>query len=197
VDQRIVLVVVAVVVAAGLVMGRAVTLPGPSPAAESDKRSACGRVQLPAEELGLASTRALTLCLLNAERARRGIAPLRAEARLELASQRHSDDMVARRFFEHDTPEGTEPQGRILATGYPADNAYTGENLAWGEGAESSPVEIVDGWMHSPGHRENILRRAFTEVGVGVTMAGPEDSPKDMPAATYTTDFGGPPVRAY
>jgi uncharacterized protein YkwD len=187
VDQKLVLVIVAVVVAAGLVIGRAATLPGPSPAAQSDKTSPCGRVGLAAEELGLGQTRTLTLCLLNEERAKRGLAPLTAEARLELASQRHSEDMAARSFFEHDTPEGVDPQERILAAGYPASNAFTGENIARGEYSESSPVEIVDSWMHSTGHRENILRAEFTEVGVGVATA--------EAAAIYTTDFGGPPVR--
>ena len=37
-------------------------------------------------------------------------------------------------------------------------------NLAWGTGSEASPVEVVDGWMHSRGHRENVLRDAFTHV---------------------------------
>jgi hypothetical protein len=195
VPQKIVLVVLAVLVAAGVVVGRALTLPDPSPAALSDKTSPCGRVGLPADSLGLGSTRALTLCLLNAERARRGVAPLRAEARLELASQRHADDMVRRLYFEHDTPEGVDPQGRMLAAGYAATNAFTGENIAWGEGAESSPVEIVDSWMRSPPHREAILHPSFVEVGVGVAMAPPERAPDDVPAATYATDFGGPPMR--
>jgi uncharacterized protein YkwD len=185
----------AVVVAAGFVAARARTLPAEAPPLRSDKTSECGQVGLPAQSLGLARTRSLTLCLLNEERAAKGLAPLRYEARLELASQRHSEDMVRRRYFEHDTPEGLAPQARILATGYPANNAYTGENLAWGERSESSPAEIVDAWMHSPGHRENILRPAFAEVGVGVVMGAAPKRGVDEVSATYTTDFGGPPVR--
>jgi uncharacterized protein YkwD len=186
-------VVIAVVLAAGLVAARARTVPVQAPPLQSEKTSACGDVGLPAQSLGLARTRALTLCLLNEERAAEGLAPLRYEARLELASQRHSEDMVRRRFFAHDTPDGVDPQARILATGYAANNAYTGENLAWGERAESSPVEIVDAWMRSPGHRENILRPDFTEVGVGVVLGdGPKRSAAEV-SATYTTDFGGPP----
>ncbi len=153
----------------------------------SDKTSACGEVGLRAADLGLTRTRELTLCLLNAERARAGVGPLRYDVRLEAASQRHSDDMVARRYFEHDTPEGVEPYQRMLAAGYAATNAFTGENIAWGEGAESSPVEIVDTWMHSLPHREALLHPQYSEVGVGVAF-GPE-------AVTYTTDFGGPPIR--
>jgi uncharacterized protein YkwD len=153
----------------------------------SDKTSPCGEVGLRAAELGLERTRELTLCLLNAERAREGVAPLRYDARLELASQRHSDDMVRRDFFEHDTPEGVEPYERMLAAGYAATNAFTGENIARGEGAESSPVEVMDSWMRSPPHREAILHPQYVEVGVGVAVGAD--------AAAYTTDFGGPPIR--
>jgi uncharacterized protein YkwD len=149
--------------------------------------SACGEVDRPAAELGLERTRELTLCLLNEERAREGVGPLRYDVRLEAASQAHSDDMVRRRYFEHDTPEGAEPYERMLAAGYAATNAFTGENLARGEGAESSPAEIMDAWMHSPPHREALLHPGYAEVGIGVAF-----SPK---AAMYTTDFGGPPLR--
>jgi Cysteine-rich secretory protein family len=189
VSQKVALVVLAVVVAAGLVAGRALTLPGASPATVSDKTSRCGQVGLPAGELGVERTRVLTLCLLNGQRARRGLHPLRYDARLELAAQRHSDDMVRRDYFEHDTPEGVEPHTRMLAAGYPADNGFTGENIAQGEGAESSPVEVMDAWMHSRPHREALLHPSYTEVGVGVAVA--------ETSATYATDFGGPPLRAY
>jgi uncharacterized protein YkwD len=182
-------------VAAGLVGGRALTLADTTPAALSEKTSTCGEVGLPAADLGLERTRSLTLCLLNEQRARHAVSPLRYDVRLELASQRHSDDMVRRRFFEHDTPEGVTPQSRMLVTGYPAHNAFTAENIAWGAGAESSPVEIMDSWMRSPPHREGILQPGFTEVGVGVEMGAPEGGPPAGPAATYTTDFGGPPRR--
>jgi Cysteine-rich secretory protein family len=192
VPDKLVLAGTAVVVAAALFAVRVFPPSGPPAAAHSTKTSPCGQVGLTAEELGLGPTRALTLCLLNEERARRGLAPLSYEARLELASQRHSEDMVRRRYFEHDTPEGVDPQARMLAAGYPATNAFTGENLAWGQRHKSSPAEIVDGLMHSRGHRENILRPSFTQVGVGVAMGAPAGS-DDVPAATYTTDFGGPP----
>jgi uncharacterized protein YkwD len=80
--------------------------------------------------------------------------------------------------------------------GYPANNAWTGENLAYGTGPEGSPAEIVDRWMHSPGHRENILRAAFTEIGIGVTFDVPKREPAGTdPGATYATEFGGPPTR--
>jgi len=152
------------------------------------RSSSCGPVDRPAADLGVERARALTLCLLNEERAREGVQPLRYDARLEAASQAHSEDMARRRFFEHDTPEGVEPYERMLAAGYAATNAFTGENIARGEGPESSPIEILDAWMNSPPHREAILHPQYSEVGVGVALA-------QAAPTFYTTDFGGPPIR--
>jgi uncharacterized protein YkwD len=134
------------------------------------------------------STRAAILCLLNAERAKHGLGPLRRNELLELASQRHSQDMVDQDFFSHDTPGGTDPEIRIRSTGYAA--PLWGENLLWGTEADGTPVKAVEGWMNSPGHRAAILEPRFTEVGVGIV----HDAPKGgIPGrvAVYTTDFGG------
>jgi hypothetical protein len=147
-------------------------------------------------ELGLTRTRDLTLCLLNEQRARYGLAPLRSELRLQLAAQRYVGDMVERRFFDHVDPGGLAPEDRILMAGYPSNNAWTGENLAYGTGPEGSPAEIVDRWMHSPGHKENILRAPFTEIGIGVALDVPNEEPAGTDSgATYATSFGGPPTR--
>ncbi len=164
---------------------------------ESPARAAspCGAVGLQPGALGTERTRELTLCLLNRERAAHGLGPLQRRAQLDLASQRHSEDMIARTFFEHDTPEGVDPQQRMLAAGYPSNNAFTGENIAWATGPKASPAEIVDLWMHSPPHRENILRGEFTEIGVGLAPGAPAAPHSKDPPWTYTTDFGGPPVR--
>jgi uncharacterized protein YkwD len=134
-------------------------------------------------------TRAAILCLLNQERTKHGLPPLRHNAMLEDASQVHSDDMARRNFFAHETPEGGTPSQRMTAAGYPPGGVSVGENIYWGEEAMATPVEAVDGWMHSPGHRENILRPQFAEVGVGVAYDAPIVS-HDR-SAIYTTDFGG------
>jgi uncharacterized protein YkwD len=176
---------------AALLLGGAVVLRGES-SAERAATSACGAdATTPADRLGLARTRELTLCLLNERRATAGLAPLRDEARLELAAQRYASAMVERGFFDHVDPGGLDPQDRILMAGYPSNNAWTGENLAWGNGSESAPAEIVDTWMHSAGHRRNILRAEFVEIGIGVELA----VPSGKPGATYVTTFGGPPTR--
>jgi uncharacterized protein YkwD len=176
---------------AALLLGGAVVLRGES-SAERAATSACGAdATTPADRLGLARTRELTLCLLNEERAQAGIGPLRPEGRLEAAAQRYAADMVKRDFFDHVDPGGLDPQDRILMAGYPSNNAWTGENLAWGNGSEAAPAEIVDTWMHSPGHRDNILRAQFVEIGIGVEFA----ARNGKPGATYVTTFGGPPTR--
>jgi uncharacterized protein YkwD len=168
-----------------------------SPERHSNTQSTCGRdAGRPARELSRGRTRELILCLHNEERAGRGLRALEYEKRLETAAQRHAVDMVERRFFAHETPEGLGPEERALNAGYPTKHYSSGENLAWGAGLEASPVEIVDGWMHSPGHRENILRDAFTHMGVGVVVGVPESSEASLPGATYAVSFGGPPLPA-
>jgi uncharacterized protein YkwD len=68
----------------------------------------------------------------------------------------------------------------------------TGENIGWGEDTLGSPASVVDEWMHSPHHKENILRPQFTHVGVGLAIGhAPRAKPTDLRSATYTTDFGG------
>jgi uncharacterized protein YkwD len=176
---------------AAVLLGGALVLRGES-SAEQAPATACGaEAATPAGQLRVARVRELTLCLLNERRAAGGLAPLRAEGRLELAAQRYATVMVERGFFDHVDRGGLDPQDRILMAGYPSNNAWTGENLAWGNGSESAPVEIVDTWMHSPGHRRNILRAEFLEVGIGVELA----APNGKPGATYVTTFGGPPTR--
>ena len=162
---------------------------------QSDKRSSCGTDSGNwASDVGLGRARELTLCLLNERRAVEGLPALVSEPRLQLAAQRYAQEMVDGRFFEHDSPSGSDPQDRILVAGYPAQGASTGENLAWGTGSEQSPVEIVDTWMHSPGHRANILRPGFAEIGIGIVFDIPVHRADVPPGATFATSFGGSPL---
>lgn len=129
-------------------------------------------------------------CLLNAERRARGLGSLASDARLRRAATGHSGDMVARRYFAHRSSNGADVSTRARAAGWtPSNRAWiVGENLGWGTGSLASPKKIVAAWMASPGHRANVLRRSFDEVGVGVTYGTPAGSGQ---GATYTTVFGG------
>src|SRR4051812_16328934 len=102
------------------------------------------------------------IALPNPERAAAPLAPLAPHPRLTVAAQAHSDDMVARDFYDHTSPEGRQPWDRAATAG--ATHRGIGENIACGQ---RGPAEVVRGWMNSPGHRANILKPDFTHIGVG------------------------------
>jgi uncharacterized protein YkwD len=82
---------------------------------------------------------------------------------LSKAAQDKANDMAARNYWSHATPEGTQPWQFITAAGYNYTTA--GENLAYGFDTSSAAVA---GWMNSPGHRANLLNSDFKEVGFGI-----------------------------
>jgi uncharacterized protein YkwD len=127
------------------------------------------------------------LCLLNAERAGKGLSALHSNGQLKRAAQAWARAMVARRFFAHEAGRSTV-QSRIQRTGYIRGNWSLGENIAWGSGALATPQAIVNGWMHSPGHRANILRGQFKDIGIGIRLGAPGQGLSG--GATYVTDFG-------
>ena len=154
---------------------------------------ACGPVDVKPSAIGAAAAGTATICLLNRERTQRGLAPLSENALLDAASLEHSQDMVRRGYFEHTAPDGRDVRDRLRAVGYSRGfSASTGENIAYGFDAESTPAAIVRLWMNSPSHRADILRPAFREIGIGIAAGAPElPAQKQAQSATYTTDFGG------
>lgn len=156
-------------------------------------RDPCGAVQGKPSTIGLDSAAQATVCLINRERTQRGLPGLRLNGLLSAASLEHSQDMVRRRYFEHTSLDGRTVGDRLRAVGYGRGTSVSaGENIAYGYSRESTPAAIVRLWMKSPGHREDILRPAFTEIGIGIVTGAP-DLPdfKQSDSATYTTDFGG------
>ena len=131
-----------------------------------------------------------TLCLINARRATHDLEPLASDSRLQRAAGGFARDMVARRFFDHTSPGGATLVDRLHAAGWNPGGAWSaGENIAWGAGDLGTPAKIVDAWMHSPGHRANILNPAFTQIGLGIAAGAPQAG-VGGPAATYVADFG-------
>jgi uncharacterized protein YkwD len=164
--------------------------------AKESQAAACSasaaRVSVTEETIATAAS--ATLCLLNRERTQRGLKPLKTERNLTKAALAHSQDMVSRTFFEHESPNGRTPFDRILATRYvPRGASWTlGENIGWGTESLAQPIALVKAWMNSPGHRRNILNPRFREIGIGIVPGVPvRDRGLDGQAgATYTTDFG-------
>lgn len=98
--------------------------------------------------------------LVNAERAKEGLAPLTLNVKVSAAAQVRAKEIVT--SFSH-----TRPNGSSFATALKEQNiSYrrAGENIAWGQ---KSPEEVVDAWMNSSGHRANIMNENFTSIGVG------------------------------
>ncbi|MFH8388749.1 CAP domain-containing protein [Streptomyces sp. NPDC018036] len=133
----------------------------------------------PFSPAGLERTAREVVALTNTERAAAGLPPLGTDPTLTIAAQAHSADMVARDFYAHVSPEGSQPWDRAAAAG--CTRRAIGENIACGQ---RSPAEVVRGWMDSPGHRANILKPDFTHIGIGLAGGGR--------AGTYWTQlFGG------
>jgi uncharacterized protein YkwD len=133
--------------------------------------------------------RAAVLCLHNQIRQQHNLPRLADNAKLRKAAAGHSADMVDEGYFDHTTPSGDSFVDRIFSAGYVKRNdAWTlGENLAWGTGDLSTANGVMQAWMNSAGHKANILKRSYKEVGVGIRLGVPSDAGV---GATFTADFG-------
>jgi uncharacterized protein YkwD len=142
----------------------------------------------PAAE-NLEAVRAAILCLHNRVRAEKGLPLLKENPKLRKAAANHSTAMVSEGFFGHTSSNGDTFVDRILGAGYAkrTDGWSLGENLAWGTGDLSSPAGLMDAWMNSAGHKANIVKKAYREIGIGIHLGVPSDA---SVGATVTTDFG-------
>jgi hypothetical protein len=110
--------------------------------------------------------------LTNKERATHSLGSLTYNPLLEAAAREKAADMFAKNYWSHFGPDGTSPWNFILKSGYQYE--FAGENLAknflYSQG-------VVDAWMASPTHRENVLNGNYTEVGYAIvngTLNGEE-----------------------
>jgi uncharacterized protein YkwD len=113
---------------------------------------------------------ARVLDLVNAVRARgthcgertfAPVAPVKLSATLAGVAYQHASDMAKHDYFEHQDLAGHTPADRVRAVGYR--EKWVGENIAYGP---QSADEVVQGWLESPGHCENIMDSRFAEMGV-------------------------------
>lgn len=105
------------------------------------------------------------IALTNQSRLDYGLNSLTENALLDKAAQAKADDMLAKGYFSHTTPDGQTPWSFINDAGY--NYLMAGENLAvnfW----EAENVEQA--WMNSPGHKANILNKNFEEIGIGISQ---------------------------
>jgi uncharacterized protein YkwD len=104
------------------------------------------------------------LDLVNQQRVAAGCGPLVAQDQLAAAAHGHSDAMAFQNFFSHTGKRGMTMSRRVKAQGYAG--RLLAENIAAGQ---SSAREVVTTWMHSAGHRRNILNCRYTETGIALT----------------------------
>mgnify|MGYP000532153764 CR=1 FL=1 len=109
-------------------------------------------------------TRANIIYFTNVNRNANSILSVTENSKLNTSAQVKAADMLAKQYFEHDSPSGVSVGDLVEDAEY----AYVtvGENLARGDFKNSK--EVVDAWMASPGHKENILNVRYTEIGVGI-----------------------------
>ncbi|USA04816.1 sigma-70 family RNA polymerase sigma factor [Streptomyces lydicamycinicus] len=137
----------------------------PVPVALQDRTPTRSATPTPTPSATPPDLEAQATALINQRRARAGCGPLRIDPRLHTAAQRHSADMAARQYYEHQSPDGTGPDDRITATGY--------RWSSWGENLDRGPrtaAGAVNDWMGDRMHRDNLLNCAYTEVGIGVVQ---------------------------
>ena len=102
------------------------------------------------------------LRLVNIEREKAGVAPLSYYTEAQIAADIRAEELPV--LFEHDRPDGTVCFTVFEETGVSIEYPV-GENIAWGY---SNPQSVVEGWMNSQGHKENILNPDYTRLVVGV-----------------------------
>lgn len=132
--------------------------------------------------------------LINGVRKEHGLPPLAWDDTLALIARRHSEDMVARGYFSHTSPEGHDflfryqqggyrcevPVGQAVYQG--AENIYqnnlydsvttvNGKRFTDWNSEDQIAATTVEGWMQSPGHRKNILNPHWGRVGIGISIS--------------------------
>ncbi len=101
--------------------------------------------------------------LVNVQRSKAGLQSLTQNWQLSRVARYKSQDMIDKGYFSHTSPTYGSPFRMMESFGIRYSAA--GENIAMGQ---RSPAEVMNAWMNSPGHRNNIMSPSFTQIGVGL-----------------------------
>lgn len=144
------------------------------------------------------TTRALTLTraeqdlltLINQTRAKNDLQPVKISTSLTKAARAHSDQMLAKDYFSHNSYSGEAFSSRIVRFGY-GRKGFTfwkvGEDIYFGTGLLGTPQGAMSGWMKSPAHKAVILTGSFREIGIGIDTGTYKGMSR---ARMFTIDFG-------
>jgi uncharacterized protein YkwD len=151
--------------------------------------AACSNAGAAPGSIGAGELRRAVRCIVNEERAQRGLRPVRSGAALGEAARGHARDMVRRGYFAHERG-GSTLRSRLREAGWNGDAA--GETLAYGCGSLGVPRAIVDAWLGSPGHRDILLSRRYRRAGIGLADGMPHSGGDCPGAGTWVMVFGAP-----
>ncbi len=121
--------------------------------------------QLRADASAKIQARAM-LCLVNWARRHDRLPRLRASNLLDRSSQIKARDIIRCQDFSH-TPCGQSFEASFQRVGYMKRASYVGENIYWSTLHAASPRSAFNAWLHSDGHRRNLLSRSWRELGIG------------------------------
>ena len=124
-------------------------------------------ITVPMGDEAVLSVEAEVVRLVNAERSKYGLGALTLDWELSRVARYKSQDMHDRAYFSHQSPTYGSPFDMMRAFGLTYRTA--GENIARGY---RTAAQVVNAWMHSSGHRANILNASFTRIGVGYVADG-------------------------
>ncbi|PYZ93983.1 SCP-like extracellular protein [Salipaludibacillus keqinensis] len=139
-------------------------------APEPEQRATPQQEEQPQEQqqsAGIRQEEQRVIELTNNHRRQAGLSDLQADAELSGVARKKSTDMQQNNYFSHTSPTYGSPFDMIRDHGISYNAA--GENIAQGQ---TTPEQVVQAWMDSPGHRENILNGNFTHIGVGYDPNG-------------------------
>ncbi len=124
--------------------------------------------------------------LTNEVRTRRGLAPLKLDETLAKAAHEKGLDMLENDYWAHISSNGTTPWSFFLKANY--DYRYAGENLARDF---DSPEGVVEAWMESPSHRDNLLSSKYEDIGIAVVQGDLSGSPTTIVVQMLGTRMTG------
>lgn len=99
--------------------------------------------------------------MVNAQRTKAGLGSLSNDDKLANMAMVKAQDMIQNNYFDHNSPTYGSPFDMMRQ--FQITYRSAGENIAKGQ---SSPEQVMNDWMNSPGHRANILNSSFTKLGV-------------------------------
>lgn len=155
--------------------------PTPKPTATPTPKPTATPLDVTIELLRQVEDEIVVLC--NAERAKEGLKPLKSNSQLNEIARYKSREMGLYNYFEHKSPISGYQSWDLAKKVFGYEYRSFGENIWMKRATVSNPKqylptfkanitasEIVDGWMNSDGHRENILSTKYGKIGVGVVV---------------------------